>query len=633
MKLITQIFQKSSILKKIDAYLLSQPKKLHLCRLFERYGLPVPRYFIGWTDTGGGDHGGDPWTISVNTEVAGNHTNVGAFTVNNGITATVKAWDGASYGTFEVHATSVNVIGTITASGKGFGGGGAGGGGGGDGSSEKKGIGGAGGAGVAGGVAGSTGLSDPGGDYSNGGRGGAGGAGGGSYGGAGGAYGAGGIANAGGAGGNGVVGSVGTRGGYATAAGQGDTSVDESLLKGSGGGGAGGGGGGGMASGFHAGGGGGAGGAANRGGGWIKLYASGSLTVSGAIYSKGLDNSAGDGTVGGAGSETNRGGDGGIGGSAAVSEDSNGAAGGAGDGDGGDGGAGEEGGYGAGGGVLLKCGADGMDLDGTIDVRGGNTATDNGGTIKVFYYDDSDITYTHYEGRHYTKIIGETFSKTLGFVPSQISAISGLKILYLGATPSFVLGPRHLYHTLYLGLTPSHISTVSGLKTLYLGLTPSHISTITGLKTLCLGLTSIHISTIYKFILELWFYNRSGTLVKVLSSKAQNFPLVEPGLDFKFARDGGCGLFKFTVSEDLNLEYNYRCDIYLYGTKWYSGYLTELPQVGTGLTYKYEGWGFFEQVDWQTINKTYTGDDIGVIVEDIVDTYIIPNTDIIKGTT
>ncbi len=164
-----------------------------------------------------------------------------------------------------------------------------------------------------------------------------------------------------------------------------------------------------------------------------------------------------------------------------------------------------------------------------------------------------------------------------------------------------------------------------------LGLVRSHISVISGILTRKLGLVRIHVSTVSKYIVELRFHNRSGTLVKIISSKSQNFPLIEPGLDFAFNRDGGCGAFSFTTSEDLSLEYNFRCDIYLYEMKWFSGYLTKLPQVGTGLTYKYEGWGFAEQVDWQTINETYIGDELSVIVEDILDTYITPNTDVLKG--
>ena len=228
--------------------------------------------------------------------------------------------------------------------------------------------------------------------------------------------------------------------------------------------------------------------------------------------------------------------------------------------------------------------------------------------------------------------LGVAVEKKLGFIQSHISTITAAPVVRkLGLIRSYT-STKNTLLTKKLGLIQSsHISVITGLLTKTLGLKRSYISTITGLLTRKLGLVQIHVSTVYKYIVELRFYNRSGALVKIISSKSQNFPLIEPGLDFVFTRNGGCGAFSFTVSENLSLEYNFRCDIYLYETKWFSGYLTKLPQVGTGLTYHYEGWGFAEQVDWQTINETYTGDELSVIVEDILDTYITPHTDVLKG--
>ncbi len=243
---------------------------------------------------------------------------------------------------------------------------------------------------------------------------------------------------------------------------------------------------------------------------------------------------------------------------------------------------------------------------------------------------DADNTFYIDDFREGWQVLALT--RKLGFVRSHISTVSGIGTRTLGLTRSFTLGPGHLGVTKKLGLIrSSHTSVITGLLTRKLGLVRSHISTITGLLTRKLGLVQIHISTVYKYIVELRFYNRSGALVKIISSKSQNFPLIEPGLDFAFTRNGGCGAFSFTTSEDLSLEYNFRCDIYLYERKWFSGYLTKLPQVGTGLTYHYEGWGFVEQIDWQTINETYTGDELSAIAEDILDTYITPNTDVLKG--
>ena len=69
------------------------------------------------------DHGGNNWTISSNTTVAGQHINVGTFQINSGRTATVST--GCE---FHVEAQDVNIIGTIDASGRGNLGGGSGGG-------------------------------------------------------------------------------------------------------------------------------------------------------------------------------------------------------------------------------------------------------------------------------------------------------------------------------------------------------------------------------------------------------------------------------------------------------------------------------------------------------------------------
>jgi len=68
-----------------------------------------------WDPLTGGDHAGADWTISVNGEVAGTHTNVGHFKVNTGITATVKAYNGTSYGSFVVESTQTTIDGTLTA--------------------------------------------------------------------------------------------------------------------------------------------------------------------------------------------------------------------------------------------------------------------------------------------------------------------------------------------------------------------------------------------------------------------------------------------------------------------------------------------------------------------------------------
>lgn len=70
---------------------------------------------MAWTNTGGGSHEGADWTISVATTIAGVHTDIGTFTVDSGITATIST--GVE---LEIYATIANVIGTIDGNGKGY---------------------------------------------------------------------------------------------------------------------------------------------------------------------------------------------------------------------------------------------------------------------------------------------------------------------------------------------------------------------------------------------------------------------------------------------------------------------------------------------------------------------------------
>ena len=307
----------------------------------------------------------------------------------------VKPYDGsdATTGTLTLMAPVITIgtTGLITADGRGFGGGGGGSENHISGSGGKGGTGGLGGAGAAAGsygggggggsngglggapaydgTAGAPGTETGGGkggiDTSTGYVGGAGGTGFGGGGGGGGGWAGGTNAGGGGGGGSGgknadaglgangggpfggtggAIGVKGTDGGYAAAGTNGDTSTDQSILKGSGGGG------GGTDEYRYLGGGGGGG----AGGGSVALISSGDLTISGKISTNG--------------------GGGGFGG-----QDSNGLAG--------------NGGGGAGGGVLL-FGLD-VSVTGTVDLQGrsGNTlGTSNGGTLKVFY--DTDKTGT-----------------------------------------------------------------------------------------------------------------------------------------------------------------------------------------------------------------------------------------------
>lgn len=75
---------------------------------------------MAWTPTGGGDHSGADWTISAPTTIGGIHTNVGQFTLDSGITATLL-----SESVTEVHSVNAALYGTIDGDAKGYVGGAA----------------------------------------------------------------------------------------------------------------------------------------------------------------------------------------------------------------------------------------------------------------------------------------------------------------------------------------------------------------------------------------------------------------------------------------------------------------------------------------------------------------------------
>ncbi len=394
--------------------------------------MPAGEAWAAWTNLGGGDHSGANWTPSNNVRIAGNHTNIGTFTVDGGKTIFVEPWNGANYGNVTINATNITVAGTLTAAGAGYGGGGGGGGGVGAQANGAPPIpcrpytNGAAGAGTRGGANGTLGTKGFGvNGYS---IGGAGGGGGGSFGGVGAVA----IQTRDIGEGERLNGNMGGRGGYAIAGGQGDGSTNTSLRMGSGGGGGGGG-----ASArewmYSSIGGSGGGGAGGSGGGFIALIASNALTVSGTIQTNGLG-----GGNGGAGSDGHAGtslqcdlnGSGGAGGNASINASGSGAVGVWGyyvrtaqitgicamggptrdcwgvaidprtseSHQGGNGGAG---GNGAGGGLLLK--ADTLSVTGgaTLNGRGSNNDGVNAGTLKAFYCSLTGVVPTGNYGRYY----------------------------------------------------------------------------------------------------------------------------------------------------------------------------------------------------------------------------------------
>lgn len=230
-----------------------------------------------------------------------------------------------------------------------------------------------------------------------------------------------------------------------------------------------------------------------------------------------------------------------------------------------------------------------------------------------------------------TSVVYGVKTLKLGFVPDYTSIVSGILIKKLGFVPSHT-SITYGFLTKKFGLVPDYTSVVYGVLTKKLGLVPAHTSIVYGILTKKLGFVTIHVSAISKFIVELRFYDRDDNLVKIISSKAQNFPLVDPGLEFTLLRDGGCGSFKFTTSEDIGVERGYRLDLYLYESLWYSGRLERVPEPGlsTSRTYKYSGFGFLSELNWKLIEEGYTNVELSAIVTDILEKYYYSKSDILE---
>ncbi len=117
--------------------------------------------------------------------------------------------------------------------------------------------------------------------------------------------------------------------------------------------------------------------------------------------------------------------------------------------------------------------------------------------------------------------------------------------------------------------------------------------------------------------ITLRFYDRDGLLRRVLSSNAQHFPLV--GLSWDVS-DVGCGQLDLKLSEDIGLEFDYRCDVHLWNqlTPVYSGFLVEEPAPGsTERIAAYTFLGGYYLLDRVYITGTYTAQKLYGIVVDV----------------
>lgn len=113
-------------------------------------------------------------------------------------------------------------------------------------------------------------------------------------------------------------------------------------------------------------------------------------------------------------------------------------------------------------------------------------------------------------------------------------------------------------------------------------------------------------------------------------------------LTWEYLRIGGCGSFSFNLPRDYCNEKSISGDfnIRIYGRNsvtnvydlWYQGIVEDKVPDLTNIeeTVTVQGHGYQVQLSRiQLINKTYTGQEASVIIKDLLDNYIVPNTDII----
>jgi len=124
--------------------------------------------------------------------------------------------------------------------------------------------------------------------------------------------------------------------------------------------------------------------------------------------------------------------------------------------------------------------------------------------------------------------------------------------------------------------------------------------------------------------------------VAEITNSTKNTTLVE--CEFELLQQGGCGSFFFTLAEpytQATIDYDYRVEIYLFtfDRLYYTGKITKKPIKGTGKPQTYEGYGYFYELEKKLIDTEISpGNDIATDVTSLLDTYITPNTSILKDT-
>ncbi len=112
-------------------------------------------------------------------------------------------------------------------------------------------------------------------------------------------------------------------------------------------------------------------------------------------------------------------------------------------------------------------------------------------------------------------------------------------------------------------------------------------------------------------------YDRKDLLQEIISSNSGQGYLVS--MKFELL-DSGCGSFEIELTKRYAIDHGYRVDIHLWNDPlpWYSGFVQE-PQIpgGTNRTWTYQGYGGTALFDRVLVTKTYPGQKVHLIAQDL----------------
>lgn len=128
-----------------------------------------------------------------------------------------------------------------------------------------------------------------------------------------------------------------------------------------------------------------------------------------------------------------------------------------------------------------------------------------------------------------------------------------------------------------------------------------------------------------------FYHATTGAKIGELGSDVQNVRISELGFELM---DFGCGAFSLKLDQAPAFAVGYRTRVaihpYFDTVPWFMGFIQEIPGPGSKRPLEYKGFGFFEQLDWVTVSGSYSaGQDVALIVKDIIEHTIAPHTQII----